>query len=173
MKKFAALLLICCLIPGLCACHNSTTYDSLDDYLKTEVSLTYPELSIFPEKEKLNKNAVEFYRSETVRTPLSDDVYFLLRCNYDRQEYEQEIQRIYRLGAKYYEKMFRYPAFVMLFSGLHYEYMLVDSQNLSIIYVYAMASGFHPDASVMMFEDFPEEYLPIGKPSEDIIVYEE
>lgn len=140
--------------------------------METSVPLIHSELLIFPSKEELEGSAVETYQSTTVKTLLFDDVYFLLRCNYSSQKYEQEVLRIEGLGAQYQDELFRYPSYVMLFSSDAYEYALLDADDHSIIYVYAMTTDFNASEPDQILDDFPKDYLPIAYPETDIIVYE-
>lgn len=172
MKKIITLIVCCCLMLGLCSCKKTTRSVSLEDYLESSVPLIYSELLIFPSREGLEESTVETYQSTTVETLLFDDVYFLLRCNYSSQKYEQEVLRIKELGAQYQDKLFQYPSYVMLFSSDFYEYALLDADNYSIVYVYAMTTDFNASESIQILGDFPKDYLPIARPETDIIVYE-
>lgn len=127
---------------------------------------------IFPSKEELDESLVELYQAETVETLLYDDVYFLLCCGYSQQEYEQELLRFKELGAQHQERLFQYPAYVMLFTWEYYEYALLDTDNHSIIYVFALTPNLGSADSLCAFEDFPEEYMPIARPEANIIVYQ-
>ena len=167
VSRFLFIIVLIVLLGLLPACVSTRTYESTDDYLRTDVPVTYSEHAIFPDKEMLADTKVELYRSESQSTLLFDDIYFLLKCTYSQESFQQEIKRIEELGAEYEETHFLYPAYVMLFHfDRYYEYALVDIESCSIVYVSAEVSNWKT------FSDIPSEYLPVTQEDLDVCVYE-
>lgn len=109
-------------------------------------------LSIFPD-DILNLKDSEF--SSSFQTNFFDsDGYILLITKYDKNDFDNEINRIKKLNetiyenckgdsktftnyVKYDDKMYKYPAYITIDGYGHtYEYALINENDLEIIYVY-------------------------------------
>lgn len=164
---FFSIIGIIILLSFLTACVSTHIYESIDDYLKTDVPLTYPEHAVFPDEKLLDDVTVEFYQSESQSTFLFDDVYFLLKCTYSQESFQQEIKRLEEIGAVYEDTWFVLPAYIALFrSDRYYEYALVDTENYTIVYVSAEVSDWQT------FSDIPDEYLPVMQGDLGICIYD-
>ena len=165
-KKAGSLCLIICVILSLHACAYATYTDSMSDYLVSDAALSFPELILFPQKETIAEDDIIMYQSEEISTIIDDDVYFILCCRYSTDVYADEIARFKESNAVFDETLFAFPAYVMLFTGDNYEYVLLDELNNTVIYVAAQTAGWE------MFEKLPEQYLPLTKPDIDICRYQ-
>ena len=149
----------------LSGCSVKKLADFRENYLQAYASVVFPDYALFPQKEALSDTVVNDYQSVTISTLFFDDVYFLLSCTYSDSEFNQEVDRLQTTGAEYRKDLFRYPAYVMLYSGIYYEYALVEEQTNAIVYVYVQGS-------FVLLEDFPVEYRPHNAKNVDICHYE-
>ena len=163
--KLKYMSFIICFMLGLSACSGTTYTESISDYLATDISLSYPEHILFPQKEALSDESIIVYQSESKSTLMYDDVYFMLTCIYSDNMYENEVARFEACGAKYNENLFNIPAYVMLFSGDNYEYALLDDQNNTITYVSAQTADWG------FLKSFPEQYIPTVRETANICCY--
>ena len=166
MKKLLSLgLAVLCLLACLTACTQTSTSNSLDEYMTANVPVIYSDFDIFPARNALDLCVVNNYRYVSKSTLFFDDLYFLLSCTYAPEQYETELLRLRQTNAEETESIFSLPAYVMLLSGNCYEYALLDEQNNTIVYVYAQTADWE------VFDDFPAEYLPKNATGTDICKY--
>lgn len=166
MKKLLSLgLAVLCLLACLTACTQTSTSNSLDEYMNANVPVIHSEFDIFPARNALDLCVVNNYRYVSKSTLFFDDLYFLLSCTYTPEQYETELLRLQQTGAEYENTLFSLPAYVMLFSGKCYEYALLDEEHHTVIYVYAQTGGWE------YLDDFPAEYLPKNATGTDICKY--
>ena len=159
-----ALCLLFCFIMTLISCAHKTI-NKLEDYLHTNVPLTYSEHRLFPDKLDLSEESVNYYKSESKSSFLFDDIYFLLSCTYSQEEYLNEINRLANTGAEFQENLFAFPSYVIVFYNNYYEYALLDFEKKSVIYIHAETADWET------FDAFPDEYRPINTPPADICHY--
>ena len=162
--RLTALCLLFCYIITLSSCTHKTT-NTLEDYLHTNVPLVYSEHRLFPDKSDLSEESINCYRSESKSSFLFDDIYFLLSRTYSQEEYLIEISRLANTGAEFQENLFAFPAYVFVFYNNYYEYALLDSEKITVIYIHAETADWE------IFADFPDEYRPINSPPADICHY--
>ena len=155
-----------CSMLSLASCTYFESTYSLDDYLTTNVPLTYSEYVLFPDNKFLTMDVVNCYQSETITSLFFDDVYFLLNCTYTESDYQKELIRMQECSAEYRDDIFLYPAYVMLCYGNYYEYALLDSQTNTIIYISAETANFD------YFKNFPPNYQPFDGNKIDICRYD-
>lgn len=148
------------------ACASTSYTDDLSNYLTSDVPLLFAEQMIFPDKQWLTDESVNLYTAESKSTLMYDDMYFLLDCTYSEIEYINEIKRIADCGAIYREDLFQFPAYIMLFAGSCYEYVLLNESDNQLIYVYAQTADWK------VFNHFPERYVPIASVVMEICQYE-
>lgn len=168
MNKFKVKTILVCVILVLTmnACASTHYTDNISNYLFTDIPLLFDEQRTFPDVESLTDERVKHYSTESVSTFMFDDMYFLLSCTYSEPEFSEEIKRIADCGAIYSEDFFRFPAYIMLFSGNCYEYVLINTLENELIYVYAQTAGWE------YFEYFPNIYIPLSPTNHEICQYE-
>lgn len=98
-------------------------------------------------------------------TGLFDTYYQMyMVCGFTEEEYEAELERIRAVAVQkgavvqtplYTETGFAYPAYVAIFTERDDEYVLLDRENLSMIYVYNRIADINGG-------NIPSEYLPSG-----------
>ena len=172
MKKLIAFVLLTCITLSLWGCTQIRRTESLDDYLKPDVPMSYSEFLLFPIRAALEECTVNRYRSVSMSDLLFDDNYLLLSCTYTQQQYDKEIERFEAIGAAYREDLFRYPAYVALFTTHSYEYALLDEEDLTIIYIAAHTIDFESSSSDKQHKDFPAQFAPVRIPQKSICIYD-
>lgn len=172
MKKLVAFVLLICITFSLSGCVRTRITESLEDYLQPNVPMIETEFLLFPVRAALDACTVNQYRSESVTTLLFDDIYILLSCTYTQQQYDEEIARIEGIGAHYREDLFRYPAYVAVFDGKSYEYVLLDEEKLTLIYIAAYTTDFYTELDDKMMKSFPTQFAPLETDGIDIRIYD-
>lgn len=168
LNKFSVKVILVCVVLTLAmnGCASRQHTDNMSNYLSTDVPLLFDEQRLFPDVDFLTDETVKQYLSESVSTFMFDDMFFLLRCVYSEAEYSEEVNRIVDSGAVFCEDFFQFPAYVMLFTGKCYEYVLINAAENELIYVYAQTAGWE------YFENFPDLYIPLSPTNREICQYE-
>ncbi len=172
------LLLVCALLLWSCA-PGSTEYhaDSTVDYDKAAVIDCIggdldSDLSVFPDEVTAEKAA---YEADFKANLFDTDGLMILDCTYDREHFEQEIERLSGLSKTirygdeeftnevlYDEETYPCPAYITIDGfGNTFEYALIDQAAGRIVYIY-MA---YPDDKVL------RQYAEYVK--KDLSAYEE
>ena len=155
-KQFVCLIVCAIVMSTMSGCLRVKRTEDLSDYLHTKVPLHYDHV-LFPDKDQIPTNGVKLYRSESISSLMFDDIYFLLSCSYTDDAYASELERIKSCGAEYQQDLFARPAYVMVFSGNCFEYVLQHTEDNTLIYVYAQTADWN------IFDNFPKEYRPLVK----------
>lgn len=118
--------------------------EQIEDYGTWENYYGISELVIFPEAEISDGNRMDYYY-DCSGSKLYQNCQIYLECQYSKEDYEKEKQRLLSISnqetgmkVRYDEAEFRYPAvYAMLYdrNGC-YEYALFSEEKCRIVYIY-------------------------------------
>lgn len=159
----SGILIMFLLVTGGCTSNHYEIIKDIQNY-GFEGFKGYSNLNIFPEEISDNASAIQYLNE--YEDQLFDPYYQIyLSCTYTQEHYLDEIERLSEIqeeykgevhDVKYNTNDFIFPAYVSIFADDHcYEYALVDSDNLTIHYVYTQ---FAKEKDIK----FDLEYLPVN-----------
>ena len=147
-------------------------YKEMKKILKGKV---FSGLDVFPEEIINNKKSKNYYL-QIERKTLDYSVEVYLECEYEKEEFRKEKERLSKIQA-IYEKYqlchsivedmenFQYPAYVMVYQDNYtYEYALIDEKKARIIYIYLQHANYSNLKTDPMYLDKKyKEYMQSGE----------